>query len=174
MKPYKKAQTIRYVGLQDRRRKLTDDDRALILKLHREQGATYRGLARQFGVSRSLVRFICDDDARERNRARIKATWRKYREQRSKEENAKIIRTWRRRKYKMYVANELTEKYVPPVPRVAVPNKTVRAKKPDGEIIVVRVPVSYANGEGPDVRLGRAWRIVRRDGKFYATPRTGE
>lgn len=174
MKPYAKAQTVRYTGLQDRRRKLTDGERAEILKLHVEQGYTYRGLARMFGVSRSLVRFICDPEALQRCRDRIKATWRKYREQRSKEENAKIIRDFRRRKYKMYVANELTEKYVPPVPRVAVPNKTVRAKKPDGEIIVVRVPVSYANGEVPDVRLGRAWRIVRRDGKFYVTPRTGE
>jgi hypothetical protein len=90
MKPYAKAQTLRYTGLQDRRRKLTDGERAEILKLHVKQGYTYRGLARMFGVSRSLVRFICDPEALQRCRDRVKATWRKYREQRGKEENAKL------------------------------------------------------------------------------------
>lgn len=169
MKPYAKAQTIKYIGLQDRRRKLTDEQRAEVLRIRQETGAGYRTIARQFGVSRRLVSFICDPEAAKRNRERIAATWRKYREQRAPAENAKAVRDWRRRKYKMYVANELTEKYVPPAPRVAVPNKLVYAKKPDGKRIAIRVPLSYANGEGPDIRLGRVWRIERRDGKFYVT-----
>lgn len=170
MKPYAKAQTVRYTGLQDRRRKLTDGERAEILKLHVEQGYTYRGLARMFGVSRSLVRFICDPEAMQRCRDRIKATWRKYREQRGKDENAKIMRNFRNRKYKMFISDQLTEKYIPPSPRSKIALKTVLAEKPDGSKIYVRLPLSFVNGEGPDTHTAKKWRTVRRDGKFFVTP----
>ena len=111
MKPYEKAQKVKYIGPQDRRRKLTDEQRAEVLRIRQETGAGYRTIARQFGVSRSLVRLICDPEAAKRNQERMAATWRKYREQRAPVENAKAVRDWRRRKYKMYIANELTEKY---------------------------------------------------------------
>ena len=51
MKPYAKAMTIRYVGLQDRRRKLTDEQRAEIIRLHDEKGLGCRTIAKMFGVS---------------------------------------------------------------------------------------------------------------------------
>lgn len=62
MKPYRKAETLKFIGLQDRRRKLTDDQRAEILKIRQETGAGYRTIAKQFNVSRSLVRIICDPE----------------------------------------------------------------------------------------------------------------
>lgn len=110
MKPYAKAQTIKYTQAQDRRRKLTDEQRAEILRLRKEKGATYRGLARQFGVSRSLITFICDPEAARKNREHIASTWKLYRERRGKDENARIAREFKRRKYKMYMNGELIEK----------------------------------------------------------------
>ena len=110
MKPYAKAQKVPYVGLQDRRRKLTDAQRAEILKLHDERGLGCRTIAKMFGVSRSLVRIICIPEVAARVRERVAAHWRKYREQRGKSENARIMREFRGRKYKMYMAGELCEK----------------------------------------------------------------
>lgn len=167
MKPYQKAGTLKFIGLQDRRRKLTDEQRAEILKIRQETGAGYRTIAKQFNVSRSLVRIICDPECAARVSARMAAHWREYKI--TPKERRERMRELRARKYDLYKRGLLGEPYVSPVPRVAVPNKTVRAKTPDGKTIVVRVPVSYANGEGPDVRVGRVWRIVRRDGKFYVT-----
>ena len=110
MKPYAKAMTIRYVGLQDRRRKLTDEQRAEIIRLHDEKGLGCRTIAKMFGVSRSLVRYICIPDVAIRNRKRISENWRKYREQRGKSENARIMRVFRKRKYECFMRGELTEK----------------------------------------------------------------
>ena len=109
MKPYAKAQTVRYVGMQDRRKKLTDEQRAEIVRLHDEEGQGCRTIARQFGVSRSLVRIICIPEVAERVKKRIAATWREYRERRGKKENARIMRDFRNRKYKMYMNGELVE-----------------------------------------------------------------
>lgn len=71
MKPYKKAQTVPYVGLQDRRRKITDEQRAAILKLHDEHGLGCRTIAKMFGVSRSLVRIICVPGVADRMKKRM-------------------------------------------------------------------------------------------------------
>jgi DNA invertase Pin-like site-specific DNA recombinase len=78
MKPYAKAQTLKYIGLQDRRRKLKDEQRAEILKIRQETGAGYRTIAKQFNVSRSLVRIICDPAAAARVSARMAEHWREY------------------------------------------------------------------------------------------------
>ena len=118
MKPYAKAQKVPYVGLQDRRRKLTDAQRAEILKLHDEQGLGCRTIARLFGVSRSLVRIICLPEVAEKTRKRVAENWRKYRERRGKSENARIMREFRGRKYKMFMAGELCEK---PEPKTDAP-----------------------------------------------------
>lgn len=169
MKPYQKAQKVPYVGLQDRRRKLTDAQRAEILKLRQETGAGYRAIARRFGVSRSLVRFICDPEAAQRCRDRIAATWRVYRDRRGKEENARIQRDFKNRKYKMFMRGELSEKYTPPPPRSKIATRTIKAILPDGKKIDVRLPVSFIEGEGDGVHVGRVNRTERRDGKFYVT-----
>jgi hypothetical protein len=88
MKPYRKAETLKFIGLQDRRRKLTDEQRAEILKIRQETGAGYRTIARQFGVSRSLVRLICDPVAAARVSARIAAHWREYKMTKKREARA--------------------------------------------------------------------------------------
>lgn len=56
--PYKYAvEHIKLSESQDRRRKLTDDDRAEIIRLYGGDGYSQRELARKFGVSRRLITY---------------------------------------------------------------------------------------------------------------------
>lgn len=110
MKPYLKAQTIRYTEKQDRRCKLTKEQRKEILRLYEEEGERIRPLSRKFGVSRWLIKLIVNPEAQAQNKSRIAANWRKYREKRGKAANARIMREFRARKYEMYMNGELTEK----------------------------------------------------------------
>lgn len=169
MKPYQKAQTLKYIGLQDRRRKLTDGQRAEILKIRQETGASYRTIAKQFNISRSLVQIICDPERAAQVSARMAAHWREYRL--SKEERRERMRALRARKYDLYKRGLLGEPYVEPVKPPRVPRKFVYAKTPDGRKIGVNVPKAFALGEGSGVHTGRIWRIERRDGKFFVTPK---
>lgn len=170
MKPYAKAQKVPYVGLQDRRRKITDEQRAAILKLHDEQGLGCRTIAKMFGVSRSLVRIICIPEVAERTKKRMSENWRKYREQRGKSENARIMRKFRNRKYKCFMRGELVEKPTPPVVRQKVETKQIYATAPDGRRKSVRVPLSFATATEDAEHVGRIWRTVRRAGKFFVFP----
>lgn len=171
MKPYLKAYTLKFVGLQDRRRKLTDEQRAEILKIRQETGAGYRTIAKQFKVSRSLVQIICNPERAKAMHDRMAAHWREYRM--SKEEKQLRMRELRKRKYELYKAGMLGEKYTPPTPRVAVPDTTRLAKTPEGKSISVRIPTAFAEGKAGSERVGRKWRIVRNDdGKFFAYPKT--
>lgn len=113
MKPYAKAQTVPYVGLQDKRRKLTDEQRKEIVKIREEEHLGYRAIAARFGVSRSLIRLICDPEAKSKNDERIKNNWRRYYKMYGKQVHASAIRDYRNRKYKLYISGELTEKPQP-------------------------------------------------------------
>ena len=170
MKPYAKAQKVPYIGLQDRRRKLTDAQRAEILKLHDEQGLGCRTIAKMFGVSRSLVRIICIPEVAEKIRKRVAENWRKYREQRGKSENARIMRKFRNRKYKCFMRGELVEKPTPPVVRQKIETKTIYATAPDGRRKNVRVPLSFLNEPDGAEHIGRKWRTVRRAGNYFVFP----
>lgn len=171
MKPYLKAYTLKFAGLQDRRRKLTDEQRAEILKIRQETGAGYRTIAKQFNVSRSLVQIICNPERAKAMHDRMAAHWREYRM--SKEERRMRMRELRKRKYELYKAGMLGEKYTPPTPRVAVPTTMKWAKTPEGKSIAVRIPTAFADGKAGAERVGRKWRIVRNDdGKFFVYPKT--
>ena len=170
MKPYKKAQTVQYVGLQDRRRKLTDEQRAEILKLRAESNLGYRAIARLYGVSRSLIRLICDKEAAKRNSDRMKANWRRYYKAYGKDHHAEVMRTFRNRKYKMFMRGELTEKPTPPVVRQKIETKVIYAKTPDGRRKSVRIPLSFATAPDGAEHVGRIWRTVRRAGKYFIFP----
>lgn len=169
MKPYQKAQTLKYIGLQDRRRKLTDEQRAEILKIRQETGAGYRTIAKLFNVSRSLVRLICDPVAAARVSARMAEHWREYKM--TKKEKRERMRALRARKFDLYKRGLLGEPYVEPVKPPRAPRKHIYAKTPDGRKICVNVPKAFALGEGSGVHLGRVWRTERRDGKFFVTPK---
>ena len=102
MKPYAKAQTFRLDERLDRRCKLTDADRMRIRELYAQGDIGTRPLARMFHVSRSLVRLIVNPESARKNRARIKANWKKYKERRGKEQCARDMRNHRNYKYDLY------------------------------------------------------------------------
>lgn len=71
--PYKCEKVVKLEGtMLDRRRKLTEDQKAYIKWLHEEEQLSYNALAKQFGVSKRLINFICKPEAHEKCKARFK------------------------------------------------------------------------------------------------------
>lgn len=93
------------LGEYDRRRKLTDDQKAYIKKLYETGMYSQRQLATQYGVSRRLITFIVSPEAAERARQRIKEHWKDY--QQTKEERTKAIRKTRQYKQKLYLEGKI-------------------------------------------------------------------
>lgn len=106
MKPYLKAQSIPLVGLQDRRRRLTDKQREEIRELYAKGEIGTRRLAAMFGVSRSLVMLIVSPERAQAVRDRFKAHWRDYARRRGKAYHAASVRNTRNYKYKIYKENQ--------------------------------------------------------------------
>ena len=73
---------IKLVGLQDRRRKLTDEQKAEIIRL-RDEGWSMRKLAKEYG----------------------RDNWRKF--QKAKEKNAEAVRKTRLYKQELFLKGEL-------------------------------------------------------------------
>lgn len=102
--PYK-SEKIKLSPTQDRRRKLTDEQKEEIKKLYATGLVGQRPLAKQFGVSRSLIQIIVNPEIAEKKKQRIKEHWRDYRP--SKEEWAETIREHRHYKQELYLKGEL-------------------------------------------------------------------
>ena len=102
--PYK-SEKIKLSPNQDRRRRLTDEQKEEIKKLYATGLIGQRPLAKQFGVSRSLIQIIVNPEIAEKKKQRIKEHWRDYRP--SKEEWAKTIREYRHYKQELYLKGEL-------------------------------------------------------------------
>ena len=102
--PYK-SEKIKLSPTQDRRRKLTDEQKKEIKKLYATGLVGQRPLAKQFGVSRSLIQIIVNPEIAEKKKQRIKEHWRDYRP--SKEEWAETIREHRHYKQELYLKGEL-------------------------------------------------------------------
>ena len=104
--PYK-SEKLKLPPTKDRRRKLTDEQKEEIRLIYAEGKVGTRPLAKQFGVSRSLIQIIVNPDIAERKRQYVKDHWRDYRP--SKEEWAETIREHRHYKYELYKKGELKE-----------------------------------------------------------------
>lgn len=102
--PYK-SERIKLAPTQDRRRRLTDEQKEEIKKLYATGLIGQRPLAKQFGVSRSLIQVIVNPEIAEKKKQRIKEHWQDYRP--SKEEWAKTIREHRHYKQELYLKGEL-------------------------------------------------------------------
>lgn len=102
--PYK-SEKIKLSKAQDRRRKLTDDQKEEIRRIYKSGVCGQRPLAKQFGVSRSLIQIIVNPEIAEKKKQRIKDHWRDYRP--TKEEWAETIREHRKYKQELYVKGEL-------------------------------------------------------------------
>lgn len=104
--PYRhESEHIKLVGLQDRRRKLTDEQKSEILRLRTEDGWSLSKLAKEYEVSKKLILLIVNPDAKKKNDQYIKDNWREF--QQSKEVRAGAIRSTRRYKQELMLKGEL-------------------------------------------------------------------
>lgn len=102
--PYK-SEKIKLDPSQDRRRKLTEEQKEEIRTIYATGVCGMRPLAKQFGVSRSLIQIIVNPRIAEAKKQRMKEHWRDYKP--SKEEWAAVIREHRRYKHDLYIKGEL-------------------------------------------------------------------
>lgn len=102
--PYK-SEKLKLSETQDRRRKLTDEQKEEVRRIYATGIVGQRPLAKQFGVSRSLIQVVVNPEIAEKKRQRMKEHWQDYRP--SKEEWAKTIREHRHYKQELYLRGEL-------------------------------------------------------------------
>ena len=104
--PYK-SESIRLTGLQDRRRKLTDEQREEIRQLYAEGKGSYKALADKYHVSKSVINIIVNPDRAEKVRRRNVEHWRDYAD---REKLTEATRNLRRYKHQLYLKGELIGK----------------------------------------------------------------
>ena len=102
--PYK-SEKLKLSETQDRRRKLTDDQKEEIKRIYESGVCGTRPLAKQFGVSRSTIQVIVNPAIKQRRHDYIANNWRKYRP--TKEEWAETMKEHRRYKQELYLKGEL-------------------------------------------------------------------
>ena len=102
--PYK-SEKLKLSETQDRRRKLTDDQKEEIKRIYAEGKCGTRPLAKQFGVSRKTIQLIVNPEIKQRQHDYVANNWRKYRP--TKEEWAETMKEYRRYKQELYLKGEL-------------------------------------------------------------------
>ena len=100
----REVEHTKLVGLQDRRRKLTDEQKAEIILL-RDEGWSMRKLAKKFEVSAQSILFIVNPESKAKNDKYIKDNWRKF--QKTKEKNAEAVRKTRLYKQELFLKGKL-------------------------------------------------------------------
>lgn len=100
--PYK-SEKIKIEGTKlDRRRKLTEDQKAYIRWLREEEGLSQRKLAAMFGVSRRLITFILDPEKEKRSKERGKQLRKEGRYKYTKEQWAETMKEHRHYKEQLH------------------------------------------------------------------------
>ena len=102
--PYK-SEKLKLSETQDRRRKLTDEQKEEIKRIYAEGKCGTRPLAKQFGVSRKTIQLIVNPEIKQRQHDYVANNWRKYRP--TKEEWAETMKEYRRYKQELYLKGEL-------------------------------------------------------------------
>lgn len=102
--PYK-SEKIKLQGLQDRRRKLTDEDIAEIKELYVPHVFGAQRIANMFGVSKRTIQLIVSEQCKETRKKYIKEHWREF--QRKGDEWSETMRDHRRYKQELYLKGEL-------------------------------------------------------------------
>ena len=95
---------IKLVGLQDRRRRLTDEQKAEIIRL-RDEGWSLMKLAKEFEVSKKLIFLIVNPESRAKNDKYIKDNWREFRQ--TKEEHNEAVKKTRHHRQELFLKGEL-------------------------------------------------------------------
>ena len=104
--PYK-SEKIRLQGLQDRRKRLTDEQRKAIKELYETGSYSLNDLAKKFNVSKKSILLIVNSDSAEKARQYRKEHWKEW--QRKGEEHNKAIMNTRRYKNELYKEGKLKE-----------------------------------------------------------------
>ena len=104
--PYK-SEKIKLQGLQDRRKRLTDEQRAEIKELYGTGCYSLNDLAKVFNVSKKTILLIVNKDSAEKAKQYRKEHWREW--QRTGEEWNEIKRKHRKYKQELYENGELKE-----------------------------------------------------------------
>ena len=104
--PYK-SEKIKLQGMQDRRKKLTDEQKEEIRTIYSSGTCGTRPLAKQYNVSRSLIQVIVNPSIAEGKKQRIKEHWKDYRPE--KEEWAETMKEHRHYKQSLYLQGKLKE-----------------------------------------------------------------
>ena len=102
--PYK-SEKLKLSETQDRRRKLTDDQKEEIKRIYESGVCGTRPLAKQFGVSRKTIQLIVNPEIKQRQHDYVANNWRKYRP--TKEEWAETMKEHRHYKQELYLKGEL-------------------------------------------------------------------
>ena len=97
---------IKLVGLQDRRRKLTDEQ-YIEIREKREQGRSLMSLAKEYNVSKALILCIVNPDSKARHDKYIKDHWREFRQ--SQEYCTRATRETRRYKQDLMTSGKLSK-----------------------------------------------------------------
>ena len=103
------SEKIKLSREQDRRIKLTEDQREEIRAKYETGLYSQRALAREYNVSRRLITFVLDADKYRRAREQFKARRRDGRYKPTKSEWAETQREHRRYKQSLYVKGELSD-----------------------------------------------------------------
>ena len=104
--PYK-SEKIKLQGLQDRRKRLTDEQRNEIKELYGTGCYSLNNLAKKFCVSKKTVLLIVNEDSAERARQYRKEHWKEW--QSTKEEHREAIKKTRKYKHSLMLKGELKE-----------------------------------------------------------------
>ena len=104
--PYK-SEKIKLNEKQDRRKRLTGEQREEIKELYATGLYSLNGLAKRFEVSKKTVLLIVNEESAKRARQYRKDHWREW--QRVGEEHNKAINNTRRYKQELYLKGELKE-----------------------------------------------------------------
>ena len=99
------SEKMKLKGLQDRRRKLTDEDIAEIKSLYVPHVFGAQRIANIFGVSKATILQIVSPQCRETRHNYIKEHWREH--QQKGEEWNETMRKHRRYKQELYLKGEL-------------------------------------------------------------------
>lgn len=104
--PYK-SEKIKLKGLQDRRKRLTDEQREEIKRLYETGNYSLNDLAKRFVVSKKTILLIVNSDSAEKAKQYRKEHWKDW--QRTGEEHNETIKNTRRYKQSLYLKGELKE-----------------------------------------------------------------